>query len=154
MKQKSWIIVSGMIWLVVGFSLLYKGVHFISEGISQPHSLSFKYQSFFGSVEKAATAWIAIGLILGFFKGRVILPKSAKRLIDRINRLTPPISFKEVYPVSYWALIGSMMLLGITMKFLPIPVDARGLIDVAIGSALINGAMVYFRAPLTKRSKV
>jgi hypothetical protein len=39
-----------------------------------------------------------------------------------------------------------MMALGLVFRFLPIPIDLRGLIDVAIGSALINGAMLYFRA--------
>jgi hypothetical protein len=38
-----------------------------------------------------------------------------------------------------------MVLLGLVIRFLPIPIDARGLVDVAIGSALINGAMLYFR---------
>jgi hypothetical protein len=41
-------------------------------------------------------------------------------------------------------LIGAMVGLGVTLRFLPIPVDLRGFIDTAVGSALVNGAMLYF----------
>jgi hypothetical protein len=34
-------------------------------------------------------------------------------------------------------------------RVLSIPFDIRGGVDVAIGSALINGAMLYFRHMLT-----
>jgi hypothetical protein len=39
-----------------------------------------------------------------------------------------------------------MMMLGMIFRYLPIPIDVRGFIDLAIGSALMNGAMLYFRA--------
>ena len=146
MKPRTWIAFSGFLWLGIGVFLLYKGIHFISEGITTPFSLSDRFQKTFGSTEKAATIWIVTGLIIGFLKGRLIFPKTVQRIVHRIRALPLPIGFAQVYPPSYWLLITAMVGLGMLMRILPIPVDARGLIDVAIGSALMNGAMLYFRA--------
>jgi hypothetical protein len=55
----------------------------------------------------------------------------------------------QAYDQKYWILLCLMMMLGMMFRFLPIAVDIRGGIDVAIGSALINGAMLYFRQILT-----
>ncbi len=130
----------------MGMVLLYKGLQFIHEGILQPHSLSAKWSSTFGGKEKAATIWIAIGLLIGFFKGRFVLIKTVQRMVARIASLPLPIRYKDVYPLSYYFLIGGMMGLGLLFRFLPIPIDLRGMIDLAIGSALVNGSMLYFRA--------
>jgi hypothetical protein len=84
--------------------------------------------------------------MIGFAKGRLVLSKTVDRVVKRIRSLQVPIRASQIYARSYWILIGSMVALGFAMRFLPIPLDARGLIDVAIGSALVNGAMLYFRA--------
>jgi hypothetical protein len=42
-------------------------------------------------------------------------------------------------------LMGIMILLGLSMKWLGLPIEIRGTIDVAIGSALMNGGIAYFR---------
>jgi len=41
--------------------------------------------------------------------------------------------------------------LGMGIRYFGVPVDVRGLIDVAVGSALINGAMLYFRVGVQKK---
>lgn len=146
MKQKAAITLSGFLWLAIGTFLLYKGLCFISDGVPLTNSLSFRFQTLFGSSSQAATGLIATGLLLGFAKGRLIFPKTVRRVVARIQTLSTPIRLKQLYPLSYWILIASMVGLGVLMRFLPIPIDARGLIDVAIGSALMNGAMLYFRA--------
>ena len=87
-----------------------------------------------------------LALLVGFAKGRFVFAKTVWRVVSRIQALSLPIRFSQVYTKSYWILIGAMMMLGLTFRFLPIPLDARGFVDVAIGSALINGAMLYFRA--------
>lgn len=130
----------------MGSFLIYKGVLMLSDSIFQLDSLSHKLRGVFGAPEQAATTFIAIGLIVGFLKGRFVLSKTVKRVVARILSLPLPIQIKKVYAPSYWILIGSMMALGMLFRFLPIPIDAKGMIDLAIGSALINGAMLYFRA--------
>ena len=145
MKHKGWIFFSGLFWFGAGVSLLYKGLKFVSEGILTQDSLSHRMQGLFGSSQQAATALVAIGLLIGLLKGRFVLSKTVNRVVNRIRSLPLPIRFSQVYARSYWILIASMVGLGVSLRFLPIPVDARGLVDVAIGSALINGAMLYFR---------
>ena len=146
MDRRNWIAFSGFLWFSIGVFLLYKGINFISQAAFQPDSLCALMRGTFGSSQQAATGFIALGLIVGFFKGRFVLAKTVKRVAMRIASLPAPIRFADAYSRSYWILLGSMVLLGISFRFLPIPLDIRGTIDVAIGSALINGAMLYFRA--------
>jgi hypothetical protein len=58
--------------------------------------------------------------------------------------LQAPIRFVDAYPKSYWLLLASMMALGFLLRL--VPVEVRGFIDVVVGSALLNGALLYFRA--------
>jgi hypothetical protein len=146
MKHRGWIAVSGFVWFIAGGFLLSKGLRLITDGTLQIDSLSDRMKDMFGSSQQAATILIAIGLLIGFFKGRFVLAKTVRRVVTRIVSLPLPIKLKDAYSPSYWILIAGMMALGLVFRFLPIPIDLRGLIDVAIGSALINGAMLYFRA--------
>lgn len=146
MKHRGWIAISGFLWFFIGTFLLYKGLHLITEAAFQADSLCFKMQGMCGTAQRAATIFIAMGLFIGFFKGRFVLAKTVRRVVARIAALPLPIRFKDAYSLSYWVLIASMMALGMIFRFLPIPIDIRGTIDVAIGSALINGAMLYFRS--------
>ncbi len=154
MKHRGWIVLSGFVWLTGGISLLYKGLRFISYGVIREDSLASRFADVFGSASQAGTVILAMGLLLGFLKGRFVFSKTVSRVVQRILSLSLPIRFIDVYPRSYWILIGGMIGLGFLIKFLPIPVDLRGLIDVAIGSALVNGSMLYFRfsSGLSKKS--
>jgi len=147
MTHRAWIAVSGFLWLAVGGGLLYKGLHLISDGTISPDSLCFRMQGLFGTPpQQSGTALIAAALLIGFVKGRFILSKTVKRVSERIVSLPLPIRFSSVYAPTYFFLIGGMIALGILLRFLPIPIDLRGFVDTAVGSALINGAMLYFRA--------
>ncbi|PIS03043.1 MAG: hypothetical protein COT85_03170 [Chlamydiae bacterium CG10_big_fil_rev_8_21_14_0_10_42_34] len=146
MKHRSWIAFAGFTWFFVGVSLLYKGLHLITTAAFQTDSLCYQLKEVCGSAQQAATFFIVVGLIVGFFKGRFVLSKTVKRVVTRIASLPLPIRFKDAYSRSYWLLIGAMMALGMMFRFLPISIDLRGTIDIAIGSALINGAMLYFRS--------
>jgi hypothetical protein len=145
MTHRNWIAISGFIWLAIGTLLLYKGLRLISEATMSPGSLCFQMQTVFGSPQKSGTFFIAAALFVGFLKGRFVLSKTVQRVTLRIASLPLPIRFKSVYAPSYWILIGGMMALGMTLRFVSIPVDLRGFVDTAIGAALINGAMLYFR---------
>ena len=127
MSHRAWISISGLIWAAAGIMLLYKGLKILSDFPDKG----------------AASWWIAAGLFIGFIKGRFVLAKTVQRISKRILSLPAPIQFADAYPKSYWILICSMMALGIAMRLVP---DVwHGFIDVAVGSALINGAMLYFR---------
>ena len=128
MSHRAWISISGFIWAAAGILLLYKGLKIIS---SFPN-------------KDAASLWVAAGLFVGFLKGRFVLGKTVQRISQRILSLPVPIRFIDAYPKSYWLVISLMMGLGMVMRL--VPDQWHGFIDVVVGSALINGAMLYFRA--------
>lgn len=152
LTKTTWIAISGVIWFIVGMGLLTLGLNFIIHkaqvDVEETTSLIALLSPVAGGREKAAMAVMAIGLLLGFIKGRFVLIKTVRRLVKKILVLEAPIRFSEVYGPSYLLLVGSMISLGLGMKWLGIPMEIRGLIDVAVGSALINGASAYFRAAL------
>lgn len=131
MSHKAWILFSGALWTVVGSLLLYKGLVLLAESVDE------------GSSDRVS--WlIATALFVGFLKGRFVLQKTVQRISLRIVSLPSPVSFVDAYPRSYWLLLASMMALGFLLRL--VPLEVRGFIDVAVGSALLNGAILYVRS--------
>jgi len=149
MKHRGWISLSGFVWLMIGSSLTYKGLKLIALALTDPDSMCSRLETIFGSPAQAGTVFIAVGMVVGFLKSRFVLSKTVRRVTSRILSLPTPIRLKDAYSPSYWILISSMVVLGMSFRFLPISMDIRGAIDVAIGTALINGAMLYFRLART-----
>lgn len=158
MSHKALIIFSGLIWLAVGCFLLPLGLNFLLQAIQNTYQhsdsgypLLHLFTSFTSNVENAVVILIAMGMLIGYSKGRYILGKSAIKGVQRIRSFPNPTDLKNIYSSKYYILLGAMIGLGISMKYLGIPADVRGTIDVAIGAALINGAMIYFRMAFEKR---
>lgn len=122
------IVLSGALWFAIGFMLLYKGIRLLMEVPNQ-----------------TALVLVVISLAIGFVKGRFILSKTVARVTNRIISHPNPIALTQIYAPSYYIIILSMVALGISFKFFPIPPIAKGMIDLAIGSALMNGGQQYFR---------
>ena len=147
------ILFSGVVWLGIGTYLLTLGMRFIigvAQGAVQgavhdTSSLITLFSPIAGGREQAALLLVVMGLLVGFIKGRYVLAKTVQRVIQRIISLSAPIKLSQVYGVRYLGLIAVMVLLGMSLKWLQIPLEVRGMIDVAIGSALMNGALLYFR---------
>jgi hypothetical protein len=135
------VVLSGVIWFAIGLMLLAKGLKFLVLGGQVPGK------------EQLVLFLIVGALIVGFLKGRFVLAKTVKRVVGRIETKPNPFPFSGLYPVSYYLLILGMVLLGVSMRFLPIAVEIRGAIDVAIGSALMNGALAYFRTAMAGLKK-
>lgn len=158
LSKVTWIAISGLVWFVVGIGLLTLGLNFIVfKAQMMPNettSLIAKIAPMAGGREQGALALIAIGLVIGFIKGRFVLVKTVKRVSERILALEMPIKISQVYSRGYIFLIGGMILLGISMKYLGLPSEIRGLVDVAVGSALMNGASAYFRVAMHVRKEL
>ncbi len=137
------IIFSGMLWLLAGVSLLNLGLKLLTQ--SNDFSGFF---SFFGAKEEGVTLLIATALLVGIVKGKYILKKSAVQMLTRIYSLPNPVPVAQAYSRKYLVLLAGMISLGMIIKYLAIPNDIRGFIDVAIGAALIQGSTHYFRAIL------
>lgn len=134
MRHAHWIAFSGFIWAAIGSLLLTRGVELLQA--HTPHHTT--------------TMWLILAFFIGYMKGRFVFTKTVTRITTRICALSLPISWKKVYPPVYWAVIGSMGILGFLFRFLP--PDIRGVADTAIGVALIYGALLYFRNAYLVRS--
>lgn len=143
------IFLSGALWFGVGCFLLTLGLKLLTVSSQIAYTertpLLDLFKSTFGGKEEAAAALIFISLFVGFLKGRFVLRRSADRVIARIRSLPNPLPLSSLYSPQYLALIGLMVLLGMSIRFLGVSDEVRGVVDVTIGSALINGSMHYFR---------
>ena len=146
-RHATLITLSGLLWFTVGVSLLSLGLSllvFASENAGN-FPLIEALERVVGSADSAALLCVCAALGIGYFKGRYVLLKSVRRVVERICSVAEPRTVAGMYSWQYCALIGSMVLLGISIKHLGIPSDIRGVVDVAVGGALVNGAMIYFR---------
>jgi hypothetical protein len=144
------IMISGLIWFGIGIYLLQLGLNLLLSGIEQDlatsnYPLLRILSPYTGSLELAIIVLVVIALLVGYFKGRYVLGKSAKKGVDRIRSFPNPAPLKSIYSAKYYLLLAAMMGLGISIKYMGLSNDIRGWIDTTIGSALINGAMIYFR---------
>lgn len=147
------IALSGLLWLAIGGWLLSLGLSLMMKGVesSTLSDVSLPLLHFIGkylSFEQAALVLVAIAFFIGQLKGRTVLAKSAKRGIERLKTFSNPTHIKNIYSAKYYILLGAMVGLGMGIKFLGLPYDVRGLVDIAIGTALIRGALVYFRSAI------
>lgn len=142
------IVLSGLIWTGIGVMLLIKGLNFVVYAEANCTILKTLIP-YLGSREQAVVFLIAIGIFAGFLKGRFVLIKATRKIVARIAKLDPPVKISQIYDKRYYILMAIMMGIGFLLNFLNVPTDIRGTIDIAIGSALMNGAMGFFRCALT-----
>lgn len=133
-KHRSLILIAGLVWLAIGIFLLSLGLRFVVENAP--------------ATGNKLVYLLTFGLVLGYVKGRFMLRKTVDRQVARISKLPSPAHIKHLYTKGHYLLIVGMMGLGMSMRFLPISIVTRGVIDIAVGSALMNGAMLYIRSAI------
>jgi len=151
------IMISGTIWLCVslylfplGVSLLTGVSHFSHSDLQTAYPLVSMLSAYVGDPETTATLLMAFGLLLGIFKARTVISKAVIRIISRIDSLPNPTELTNLFDRRYLMLVGLMMALGMGMRFFGVPNDVRGLIDVTVGSALLMGAVQFYRQALSR----
>lgn len=153
LSKQVWILISGISWLLIGFLLLKKGIYFILNSIqesSQTPLIDGLSCILKGGRYQIGLCLICIGLFLGLIKNRLILSKTANRISDRVKTsFNHRLSLNEVYDRKYYTILCLMIGFGIAFRWFSLPSDIRGIIDVAIGSALIQGSLLYFRQVVT-----
>jgi hypothetical protein len=148
--------ISGGVWLVVGFLLFTQGVALLTAHLNHlegSYPLIDLIAPYFGGSEQAIVGLIAIALYIGFLKGKHVLGKSARSGIERLKNLPDPVSLAKIYSAKYYILLAVMIALGMSLKYTGVPNDLRGFIDLAIGTALIQGAIIYIRLSNTLKEK-
>jgi len=151
MKKHSLIRIAGLVWLVVGTGLISMGFRFFSVVLHDPSLVHIKKGFSFLRLMtsypyQTVVMWLMISaFLIGYLKGRTVLKKSALRQIQRIEAITTQAKIYHLYSPGFFILVLFMIGLGISMRFLPITLEVRAFIDVAIGTALLQGALHYFR---------
>ena len=145
------IAISGAIWFAIGVYLLNIGLNLLVANTASDQVLVSEYPllhsiaPYLGSIQTAALTLVIVALAIGYFKGRYVLGKSAEKGAQRIQSMPNPAPLSKIYSPKYYLLLGGMVALGISIKYMGLSNDVRGFIDTIIGAALINGAMIYFR---------
>ena len=139
-----------VVWLMIGIMLLNLGITFIVECIQKADlaketPLFTFFASFALSSENCAIALLTLGIAIGYIKGNTVMKKAAARNNLRISNLPLYNPLHNLYTRNDLFLILFMMMLGMLMKFLQISLDIRGLVDTAVGTALIQGGMHELR---------
>lgn len=158
LSTSSAIVCMGVLWLLIGLFLLMKGLNLL---VFATHAEHFgihqvwiaRLAPLVGGSERSALILIFTALLIGLVKARFVLVKTIKRVVERILSFAPAIPWSKLFSTRYLLLMGLMIAMGISLRFLGLPADVHGLIDVAIGSALVNGSMIYFRLAILARAK-
>jgi len=150
LRHTTLIVISGLAWMGIGTFLMTLGLGLLLKGTGLESStgnypLIEAVAYYLGGREQAVLLLLVLCLAVGYFKGKFVLGKSAHRGMKRIRSFPNPTSLANIYSGTYYLLIAFMIGLGMAIKYLGLPHDVRGVVDLAVGSALINGAMIYFR---------
>jgi hypothetical protein len=149
-KHSTLIIIGGTLWMVMGIFLMNMGLRLIAEKsaiivYTKESGLLQFLSSIFGGIQEAAVAIIGVSLVIGYFKGRFVLAKTVAKMVARIRTFKSPVSLHHIYAPKFYLLIALMMGLGFLFRVLEVPHDVRGMVDIAVGAALINGSVLYFK---------
>jgi hypothetical protein len=157
LSHSALVLISGLVWLAVGCFLLPLGLSLL---VTSTYSREFvdslpmlnSLAPYVGGLQQAALFIIVIFLFIGNMKGRYVLGKSVQRSVNRITSFPNPTSLTNIYSRGYYILFASMIGLGMSIKFFGLSNDIRGAIDIAVGAALISGALLYFRNAIELRN--
>ena len=147
-KHRTMMICSGALWMAIGVALLNKGLHLLSEMmVSAPGALPLAgwISLYLQDPEGIKVLLIAVALALGMFKGRVVMAKVVMRVVTRIATLPNPAPLFRLFGKGYLVLLIGGVMMGWLVNHLGLSHDIRGVIDVAVGAALISGGSRYFR---------
>jgi hypothetical protein len=151
LQPRTLLFIAGALWFAVGLWLLKLGINFLIDATNADPSPAFLawFKSLSGEAEKGVLFLLVLALIIGFFKGRFVLSKTVNKTSERLTHAN---SITALFTPKYLILLGVMMGIGLSIRFLGVPLDIRGFVDVAVGSALVNGAMLYFRKAISLKT--
>jgi hypothetical protein len=151
-KPQSLIFLSGIPFFLAGFMLIRKGLGFISEAVrllthlpSTPLPLANFANSFWGDETTLSLFLIVPALFIGLFKGRKIIVPSVQQNLTRLLSLSNDAPLTALYDKKRWIVLCVMMTIGMLMNVLSIPFDIRGVINLAVGVALLQGGVASLR---------
>ena len=136
MNKQRLIQVAGLVWIIVGGFLIYRGSGLYNLAATEQNTST-------GTIIIS----VILGIVLGVIKGKFVLSKTARRNRDRINQLTPPLKIHNIFSGPFYGFIVGMMGLGFLLR--TFNTYLGGYVVVAaiycgIGMALIAASYVYW----------
>lgn len=134
-SQHLWI--AAGIWTLVGAGLLMMGLVF------------WFHLPYLGFLDQRHLLGGTAALSVGLVKGKLILDRTAGRVIDRVETLQEPNPFKSVWQMfgtKTIVLILAMMSIGIVLRIAGVSFEVRGLIYIAVGIGLLWSCRRYWLA--------
>lgn len=132
-QQHLWI--AAGLWTLVGAGLLTMG------------SVFWFHFPYLGDLDPTHLTGGLIALSIGLLKGKFVLDKTASRVIDRTADLKEPNPFKSIvqmFGLKTILLIAAMMGIGVILRAAGVSFEIRGLIYLAVGSALLWSCRQYW----------
>ena len=126
------------LWGMVGFGLLMAGNIFLFG-----HRTMDTLPGDGSAIGMTEGISFVIALVIGFVKGKIVLPKVARKNIARIESLPEQSPLYMTFSAKSWMLVLGMIIIGKTIRFLGAPDFVVGAIYVAVGIALLLGSRVY-----------
>lgn len=152
-EKHSLITIVGMVWFIVGLALLFSGLEMIFlidflQGQTFTPLINILMYAFTGAIIPSIIVICLVGLLLGYVKSKWALVRMIGKTMERIYPLSGLVRISNLYRLHEALLVIAVITLSRVIKIFPIPLDVQGVINIAIGSALINGAVIYFRFAL------
>lgn len=132
-KKQVHLLLAGLLWTIMGAFLLGRGVSYVHAGHSS-YILVF------------------VGIVLGFFKSYLILDKSIRRGLVRIESLPEGSCIGAVYSLKTWCLILLMAVSGIVLRHSPLPTSYLAVFCCTIGWSLLFSSRLGWRSWKKNRS--
>lgn len=134
-RQHLWI--AATIWTLVGAGLFTMGLVF------------WFHLPYLGFLDTQHLGVGALALGVGLLKGKIVLDRTANRVIDRVATLQEPNPFKSIFQMFGAKTIGlilAMMGIGVGLRIAGVSFEIRGLIYIAVGAALMWSCRCYWLA--------
>lgn len=131
-QVKTRIFVAALLWSGIGGMLLTRGVLAVA-----------------GSGREA---WLALAVVLGAIKSRLLLDRLVRRNMARLHKLDGDRCLGGVYSLKTWLLVAGMIALGRALRLSPLPPWITGLLYVTVGWGLFWSSRVGWSAWLHERN--
>jgi hypothetical protein len=129
-----------ILWMAGGLVLALRGMGWLMESVGAMDPVMLGLAG-------------AIAVAIGMAKGKFVLAKTSARNIERINGWQEPHKPIEVYGARSWMMIALMVGISLSLTYVfQLDVFWRGLVNLAIGFALIMSSLNYLKALAVQRA--
>lgn len=137
----------GTLWLLVGAMLLSVGMRLVVsasllQGSADGRPLLTLFHALFGHFEGALALALFLGLFVGVCKGRWVMRRAVSRGVRAIQQLPNPSPMSALFSARFFLIVLVMLGMGWILRLFPD--DVRGVVDIAVGAALLYGATCWY----------